>query len=808
MPTCLREATVDMNDSLGYWVRRRRKSLDLTQNQLANKVGCAEVTLRKIEADERRPSLQMAQRIALCLELSVAETSRFLAVAAGLRSPGTPDHTDIFGTKAVEGLPAPVTALLGRSVELAAIQGCLRRKDVRMLTLTGPVGVGKTRMAVETGLLLRRDFRDGVYLVDLAAVQDPALVPTIAAAVLGVREGRGRSLLQSVADFLARKELLLIFDNFEHLQPAAGFLAELLAAAPGLRVLVTSRVVLHQYGEHEYRLAPFHIPDPADLEQAAESPAVRLFCDRAQAAQAEFSLTPELLPVIVEICRRLDGLPLAIELAAARVKIFSPQELLIRLDRRLPMLNEASAYLPRIRTLENAIDWSYGLLSPSERILLNRLAVFIGGFTLAAAEHVCAFPFALNALDAGRSAALPMPEITAGLAALLDQSLLQRRPAALLDQGLLQRWPAALAESETRFLLLDTIREFSRERLRDRVEVETLQRRHAEYFANWAELAVAHLYGSDQADWLERMQLDSENLQAALDWHLASGQIEAAARLACALAVFWRRRGNYSEGRRWLEKTLAHSQFGCLPNRLRGWALQSAGSLAYRQGDWASARPWLDESLRLFCADDDRVGIARVLFDLGWIAIDHGDWDEAERLNRDSLVLARDQADFLGMYRALTNLGWMKLSIGERGEAAFLFSEAHELSRQLGHTKGVAVSLANLGWIAVFRSDLGQAAAHASESLRLCCSLGEREVLAECLEVLAITAAREGRFEHSARLNGAAQLFWEGLYVTRSPAHFSTLLHTESLAAAHSNLSGPAFNAAFEQGRRLGVGVV
>ncbi len=789
---------MEVTDSFGYWVRRRRKALDLTQEELARRVGCAMVTLRKIEADERRPSHLMAERLAECLALPAEEIPTFLAVAAGEKLPGRLKlSAQPEAGKMIGNLPTPMTPLVGRTAEMAAITHCLRRKDVRLHTLTGPVGVGKTRLAIEAGRCLRQEFRDGVYLVELAPLQNPAQVPTLTATVLGVQEGRGRGLAQSVADYLAEKEMLLIFDNFEHLQPAADFLAMLLACAPGLRLLVTSRACLHLYGEHEFVVAPMPVPGANDRAGAANADPIRLFCERAQAARADFRLTPALTPVVVEICRRLDGLPLAIELAAARIKLFSPQELLERLERRLPLLTQGATDLPpRVQTLENAIAWSYGLLLPAERRLLKRLAVFVGGFSLPQVEAVCSFAHDGQGFSAGQPAAPAQPGITDGLAALLDQSLLLRQQMS------------GASVTESRFLMLDTIREFALEQLRASGELEAVQQRHATYFAAWAEQAETHLYSAEQATWLTRMQWDEDNLRAALTWLLAAGQIELAAGMACALGVYWRRRGHYSEGRRLLEQVLSHIPHAGLPESLRARTLQVAATLAYRQGDFPVACQWLEQSLALFQSCADCLGEARVLFDLGWIAIDQGDWDRAVRLNQESLALARELADPWATYRALTNLGWTRLCTGERLQAAELFSEAHDLARRVGHTKGVAVSLANLGWIALYQGNTLRAAALAAESLHLCHLLGEREVLAECLEILAVAAVKEGNVERGARLSGAAQALWNTLNVARSPTQHSATAHVEAVKAMRQQLPDDVFASLWNQGWAMSLDAV
>jgi non-specific serine/threonine protein kinase len=537
------------------------------------------------------------------------------------------------------------------------------------------------------------------------------------------------------------------------------------------------------------------VPGASDLYRATEFTSLQLFCERAQAARAAFQLNPDQIPVVVEICRRLDGLPLAIELAAARLKLFSLPELLQRLEQRLPLLAQGPVDLPsHDQVLENAIAWSYGLLSPSERTLLNRLAVFVNGFTLLAVESICGPSAADIRLPAGGQAAPVLTDMTNGLAVLLDQSLLLRQEAG--------------AASEYRFMMLDIIREYALERLRDSGEKNLLQHRHARYFTTWAERAVTFLYGPEQAAWLACMALEADNLRAALSWSLETGEIEMATRLACALAVFWRRRGHFSEGRNWLVQVLSQALPGCLPDALRARILQAAGSLAYRQGDWQTAQPWLEESLVLFRSFADRPGVARVLFDLGWIAIDQGDWTEAAYLNQESLALARQEEDALGMYRALTNLGWTMLCTGERTQAGELFGEAYVLARRVGHTRGMAVSLANLGWIALYQEDLGLASDQAAESLHLCYQLGEREVLAESLEILAVAAMRKNKLARAVQLSGAAQALWEALHVNPSLTHHSTTTHAEALTALRQELPPSVFEPAWQAGRAMSLDAI
>lgn len=809
---------MDTTDSFGYWVRRRRKALDLTQEDLAQRVGCAVVTLRKIESDQRRPSAPMARRLAHCLALPDDERPAFVAAAVGERAPArlpSPGGSDVH--RPASHLPAPVTSLVGRAEEIAAVIDALHREDVRLVTLTGPVGVGKTRLALEVGRRLAGTFRDGVCLVALSPVQDPALVPLATASALGVREARDADLTQSLLYFLAAREMLLIFDNLEHMLPAVPFLAELLAACPGLRLLTTSRARLHLYGEHEFVLATLSLPERDRPLELARADAVQLFCDRAQAARAGFQLTPSLTPVVAEICRRLDGLPLAIELAAARLRQLTPQELVERLDQPLPLLGQGSvgASSPR-QGLHDALAWSYEMLSETERALLARLAVFVDGFNLAAAEAICAGP-AGSTLPVAAGATATGADVASGLDALLDQSLLMRADgvspgcfAAIVCRGACPLAAVLEAvEAESRYAMLGIIREFALEQLQARGELAAMQRRHADYYAAWAMRAEGHLEGPGQAVWLARLERDADNLCAALATLLAQGPLTGAAGMACALGLFWQRRGHYSEGRGWLEQVLAQIEAApeAVSAPLRARVMQTAASLAYRQGDWQPAQHWLEESLAHYQAAADRSGMARVLFDQGWIAIDQGAWEQAARLNQASLTLARTTGDSSAVYRALTNLGWAQLSMGAWRAAAALFNEAYALAQRAGHVKGVAVSLVNQGWVTLHQGNMARAACLARHSLCICHLLGEREVLAECLEMLAAAAAAEGESGRALELGRAAGALWEALHVIRPPTQQAAECHRQARPIAR-RAAAEAFGAARRQEEPMSLDAV
>lgn len=828
---------METRDSFGYWVRRRRKALDLTQEELAQTVGCALVTLRKIEADERRPSPQMAERLAHCLAIPISVQPGFVAAAVGRRSmawleqPAGSFHTP-------GGLPAPVTSLVGREAEIEAITQILQDQTVRLLTLTGPVGVGKTRLAMESGRRISRLYRDGVYLVELASVYDPLLTPSAVASSLGVREGHSGRLTQLIIERLAPHKTLLILDNFEHLLPAAALLSTLLASCPHLQLLVTSRACLHLYGEFEFVVLPLGLPNPEDEADAANSPAVRLFCERARAVRADFQLTPTLTPIVAHICRQLDGLPLAIELAATRVKLFSPQEMLDRLEHRLLPVAQGAAMSLRLRVLESAIGWSFGLLSQAQRTLLLHLSIFAGGFSLTAAQAVCTSPLA-SATSPERNEALAQSDLMDDLCSLLDHSLLVREgpPASpftndrqdakratgssmkalfaqetvIADAGTRHCLSCPMqslreaADAESRFSMLETIREFALERLAEANALTALRQRHAEYFVAWAEEAAEQLNGPRQVFWLASLERNIDNLRAGLTWLLSVQQTALAARMVCALGMFWQRHGHYSEGRRWFGQVIELLPHHRVPNKLAARTLQSAATLAYRQGDWQVAQEWLTESLTIYRACQDRLGTARVLFDFGWIAIDQANWSEALHLNQESLSLARAAGDSIAIYRALTNIGWTHLCAGERETAAPCFAEAHTLAQQTGHTKGMAVSLANLGWVDLYRGHADHASTLAGQSLRLCCQLGEREMMAECLELLSIAALQAGDPRRAALLSGGSEALREALHILRPATQHAALAHAAAVMAMHQQLSSDEFAAAWRAGRNLRI---
>ena len=554
--------------SYGNWVRRRRRALDLTQTELAQRVGCARTTIEKIEMDARRPSKVMAERLADALELAPELRPSFLSSArSGMWAgddavPFQPPDPPVAESARFAGadsapvtpwphLPVPATSFIGRSHEVAEICVRLGHAGVRLLTLIGPGGIGKTRLALQVASDLRDDFAGRIAFVPLAAVRDPALVLPTIALMLGIRETSGETMKKTLASTLRTGPSLLILDNFEHLLRAGPDVAALLAAAPELQVLVTSRVVLHLTGEHQFAVPPLALPDARIVQvddHAVQVEACALFITRARAAQHDFVVTPANVPAIAAICTRLDGLPLAIELAAARSKVLPPADLLRRLAPRLPLLTGGSRDLPaRQQTIRGTIDWSYDLLALPEQVLFRRLAVFAGGCTLAAAEAVCGASAGAPHGQRGSEPAALMPTVVDGLQALLDHSLIQYTECLLPD-----------AAPERRFTMLELVHEYAYEHLVAHDEVSTLQRRHAEHYLGLAEEGARETPGGPgHLRWITRLEREQDNVRAALQWALDQREAALAMRFAAALAPFWQRRDDIAEGTRWLNAALS-----------------------------------------------------------------------------------------------------------------------------------------------------------------------------------------------------------------------------------------------------------
>jgi predicted ATPase len=693
----------------------------------------------------------------------------------------------------------------------------VRNPAVRLLTLTGPGGTGKTRLGLQAAAELTDEFEDGVFFVALAAIVDPEMVAPTIARTLGLTESGNQPPEDLLRGYLRHRHVFLLLDNFEQVLGAGSLLDTLLSEASGLKVLATSRSSLRLNGEHEFLVPPLSLPDPESLppvELLTRYEAVRLFVERAMALRPDFSLTEENAPAVVEICARLDGLPLAIELAAARIKLLPPQAMLSRLGNRLKLLTGGAQNLPeRQRTLRSTIEWSYEMLDAGEMSLFGRLAVFSGGATLEAIEVVC-----------NPQGDLPVDTLE-GVSSLLDNSLLRQEESA---------------EDEPRFVMLETIHEYARERLEEQGNAQAIKRAHVEYFLALAEEAEPGLWGTKDAEWLSRLEVEHDNFSAALSWAIDHGEAELALSLSGALHWFWYARGYFSEGRGWLEQALASATRASTAMRAKalnavGWLAREQGDInraeaaaeeglelrdkaeiggavaadlqnilgevARHRGDYERATKRFEEGLALYREVGDRRGIAWSLGSLANASGDQGDNERAQQLYEEGLALSRELggAELLGAF--LSSLGYEYLLEGDYERATALNEEAVELWRKRRRRGNLQYALDNLGWAMLRQGKHEKARALHEESLALCRDLGDEIIASESLEGLACYAEAKGERERATRLFGAAEALREAVGYHQTPRERA--LREPYLAAAHSRLERATWTRAWEQGRSM-----
>ncbi len=786
--------------TFGAWLKQARQTQGLTQADFAHQIGCSIHLVRKIEANERRPSKQIVDRIADCLGVAPSTRIAFLRFArtapSTLRRASTHKHVPL-GTspKASQLDLAASSPLIGRDLELAELHRRLCRQRVRLLTLLGPPGIGKTRLAVELAAEISDAFADGVHVAALAPLNHAEQVPVALAHLLGVPAGSQESSVERLIEVLHQQHVLLVLDNFEHLLAAAAVVDTLLAHCPRLKVLVTSQVPLHLSYEQTYRVPALGIPDaqsPSGIATIARYSAVALFVARAHAVNPSFALNEQNVDAVIAICRRLDGLPLAIELIAARTKLLPPRALLTRLEgayQAAPLTLLASQHAGtdhRHQTLHRAIAWSYELLNPAEKNVLGRLAVFRGSSTLSAAEVVCSHSVlpAYGASVAGEHTP-PDAEVLNIVESLLDKSLL------VLEHD---------DEDEPRFMLLETIQAYALERLRASDDAEPTYARHAEFYLLQAESAQRHLQAPQQSEWLAWLERDHPNLRQALQWFIHNNKFEQAARMCVALWRFWWERDHVREGLQWAEQVPADTP---LPLSLRAKLLYGTGVLWYASGNMERAMSLLENSLVRFRALDDQPNVANVLNYVGAVYHSQSKFAEAKALYEQSLDIRHKLQDLWNVAISLNNLGALAHAQGDFAEAQRLCQQSVAVWQELGDHRSIVYPHIILGLVALDRGEFQQAAQQFQASLELLQDQGSQASIADCLEGLAAAAAQGQRYEWSAQMMGAAAQLRKHIGVPLTAAEQS--LYEQRLAAVRVALGSRVFAIAWTEGRAMSL---
>lgn len=733
--------------TFGAWLRNRREALDLTRNELARRVNCSPHTLRNYEGNQRRPSKEMAERLATALNLPPKQRTAFLKLARTGQGTTTaiPELLAAwvpFGEEVA--LPAdllrPLTPLIGREQDVALVSHYLRDPHKALITLTGPAGVGKTRLGLELAARLTTAF-DRVVWVSLAALRDPALVLPTLAQVVGLGERDGETLPLQLYNVLLDQQMLLVLDNFEQVIAAAADILALCQSCPLLTVLVTSRRPLHVRGEQQFPLAPLTLPLPdiigsetSQVIALAQNPAVALFVERIQAVLPRWTLSPSNAVTIAAVCTRLDGLPLALELVAARSAVLSPQALLDQLTIAQPtlaLLTQGPIDLPpRQQSLHTAIDWSYHLLDPSAQALFRCLGVFVGGWTLAAVEAVYGGwrlgdeEYALNPHPP--TPISPLPAILDLLQTLVDNSLVQT-----LQQP----------DGDNRYTMLETIREFAVLSLAE-AEAEHLRERHAQFYLELVEQAEPQLWGTAQDEWYAHLARERDNVRAALTWCLSHGDLARGLRIAGALWLFWEVQGQLREGLHWLQQLLTQpaASLAPVPLAVRAKALNAAGNLARDLGEWAVAFAYHSENLALHQALGDQLGISRALNNLGVVTLFRGDPAGAVGYLEASLALKRTVGDTIGISIVLFNLGDVAYAQHDYAQAQQHYEDSLRIKQELGEQRGSAQLLNALASLARQRNAWQAAQALHTQALERSTLLGDKRITAYALHGLGQTA--------------------------------------------------------------------
>jgi non-specific serine/threonine protein kinase len=768
--------------SFGYWLRLKRKALDLTREALADRVGCSVSTIRKLEDEDRRPSAQIAELLVEIFKIPTTERTAFLRFARGdwRSAPSLGDEespwrapTQALAQPPRSNLPATFTSLIGRDKDIAAVQDYLTNPDIRLVTLIGPGGIGKTRLSIASASKSLAEFSDGVFFVTLAPLDQPSLIPSAIAQALGYVEKSDLPAERLLMDGIGNKRMLLVLDNCEHLiEDVARVASSLLSACSRLKILTTSREALQIPGEWLYSVPVLDMPKQnsvVDMKTVSEFPALVLFAERARAVRSDFALNSENIRAVAAICSQLEGLPLAIELIAARVKTLSIEQIAARLDDRFALLTSGSRIAPsRQQTLRATLDWSYDLLTEPERELFRQLSVFVGGFTLDALESVAL-------LDSN-------PSILDALSRLVDKSLL------LVEQ-----------QDQPRYRFLEPIRQYARDKLNETRESNLIQDRHLNYYLHVAEETEPYLFGSGQQDWKNRLELDHDNLRVALAWSLESNQFEAGLKMAGALAWFWHNKGHLSEGNLWLEKTLAAGIGN--QGKERAKALRASSILSTGAGDYVRARAFAESSIKLYREIGDNRGAGLVLADLGASLHWGGKEEEAIGSLEESLRLLRATGERWEIAYALLWLGDTWFRMGDVERAATRWEESLVLTQELQDDYLMGWSLGGLADVARLRGDYKRATGMFKESLSLYLSSGNKFGPPFSLEALALVAAALGDAKRAARLWGAASAWREAINEPLPPAYQRD--YAASVTQARTQLGEEVYASAWSEGHAM-----
>ncbi len=751
--------------SFGEWLKHRRKTLDLTQQALADLAHCSIVTIRKIESSDLTPSKQLSKELAIALQVPEADQAAFIQFArsreaempaAAFSTPLEPAARSDLAPRAYR-VPSSLGSLIGREWEVSAGCKLLKRDGVRLVTLTGPPGTGKTRLSLAIAEQLQTEWTHGACFVPLALISDPALVIEEIVQTLDMVETASRSLLAAVQAYLKDKQLLLVLDNFEQVIEAASVVGDLLGAAPQLKVLVSSREPLKIYGENEFPIPPLTVPSVKDrlpIDELKMYSAIELFTQRAQASQPTFELSDENATVLTQICARLDGLPLAIEMAASRIKWIAPEKLFEQLNQHLSALAGSTRdRAPRQQTLRGAIDWSYDLLDASLQHLFDLCGLFPSGFDIEA----------MNAAS-GYADASPL------LQELVEKSLLKY---------------SIEADGGARYSLLEMMHAYAYEQLAANDQLARAQQLAAAHYLTVAEQMGHKMNGPEEHYALDRLEREHDNLRAALQWAGEERDGDKFLRLCSALVTFWLVRGHWMEGQHWTEQALTRTLATAVTpdqQRLRANALHAAAQLAENRGHPDATRALYDESLQLRRELNDQEGIAESLCGLGRVASNQGDYARARAHFEASIDLFRTIDHRAGLAAALNSLGYVAYIQQGDAEARKLCEESLALRRTLGDQRGIAATLNSLGYLAVMRADYDAARRLYEESLALRRTIGDRNGISRSLNNLGVVASDQADY-------GAARRYYtEGLAMDRE------LGDRRGVAITIINLGNVAYN--------------